>query len=112
MVLAGQLYGAGWMQRHVFGNTLMPAVLVMQVEAGAQVIITQLFYDVEKFIKFCKDCRALGIECPIIPGWLYSNGIHVVVSYEPYLVTLGTQGQHHAVLQVLLHRVWLFACCV
>ena len=41
---------------------------VLQVEAGAQVIITQLFYDVEKFIKFCKDCRALGIECPIIPG--------------------------------------------
>ncbi len=40
----------------------------MQVEAGAQVIITQLFYDVEKFIKFTKDCRALGIECPIIPG--------------------------------------------
>ena len=40
----------------------------MQVEAGAQVIITQLFYDVEKFIKFCKDCKALGIECPIIPG--------------------------------------------
>lgn len=39
-----------------------------KVDAGAQVIITQLFYDVEKFIKFVKDCRALGIECPIIPG--------------------------------------------
>ena len=43
-------------------------MLCMQVEAGAQVIITQLFYDVERFIKFCKDCKALGIECPIIPG--------------------------------------------
>ena len=43
-------------------------MIVVQVDAGAQVIITQLFYDVEKFIKFTKDCRALGIECPIIPG--------------------------------------------
>lgn len=52
----------------------------MQVEAGAQVIITQLFYDVEKFIKFCKDCRALGIECPIIPGkWLQ---LHNLVRYQ------------------------------
>lgn len=43
-------------------------LLCVQVDAGAQVIITQLFYDVEKFIKFTQDCRALGIECPIIPG--------------------------------------------
>jgi 5,10-methylenetetrahydrofolate reductase len=49
----------------MFGMMILPCV---QVEAGAQVIITQLFYDVEKFIKFTKDCRALGIECPIIPG--------------------------------------------
>lgn len=46
----------------------MMVLLCVQVEAGAQVIITQLFYDVEKFIKFTEDCRALGIECPIIPG--------------------------------------------
>lgn len=49
----------------VFG---MMVLLCVQVEAGAQVIITQLFYDVEKFIKFTQDCRALGIQCPIIPG--------------------------------------------
>ena len=49
----------------MIGVLILPCV---QVEAGAQVIITQLFYDVEKFIKFTQDCRALGIECPIIPG--------------------------------------------
>lgn len=40
----------------------------VQIEAGAEVIITQLFYDVERFVKFVKDCRGLGIHVPIIPG--------------------------------------------
>lgn len=32
--------------------------------------MTQLFYDVDRFFKFGKDCRSLGITCPIIPGAL------------------------------------------
>lgn len=52
------------------------------MEAGAQVIITQLFYDVEKFIKFTKDCKALGIECPIIPGE-YSKATAAVGLLDP-----------------------------
>ncbi len=31
-------------------------------------IITQLFYDVDRFVKFVKDCRGLGITVPIVPG--------------------------------------------
>ena len=54
----------------------------MQVDAGAQVIITQLFYDVEKFIKFVKDCRALGIECPIIPGQIHAAAVLLINSKE------------------------------
>jgi methylenetetrahydrofolate reductase (NADPH) len=42
--------------------------LKSKVEAGAEYIITQLFYDNEKFKNFVKSCRALGIEFPIIPG--------------------------------------------
>jgi methylenetetrahydrofolate reductase (NADPH) len=38
------------------------------MEAGAEVIITQLFYDVDRFLKFVKDCRSIGITAPIIPG--------------------------------------------
>jgi methylenetetrahydrofolate reductase (NADPH) len=39
-----------------------------KVDAGGEVIITQLFYDVEVFIQFAKDCKAAGIHAPILPG--------------------------------------------
>jgi methylenetetrahydrofolate reductase (NADPH) len=41
-----------------------------KIDAGADFIITQLFYDVNVFIKFVKDCRKIGIQCPILPGIL------------------------------------------
>jgi methylenetetrahydrofolate reductase (NADPH) len=40
----------------------------LQIDAGAEIIITQLFYDVDRFSKFVTDCRGLGITVPIIPG--------------------------------------------
>lgn len=39
-----------------------------QIDAGGDFIVTQLFYDVQRFLSFVKDCRDLGIMCPILPG--------------------------------------------
>eukprot|EP00276_Gloeochaete_wittrockiana_P005145 CAMPEP_0184655738 /NCGR_PEP_ID=MMETSP0308-20130426/14383_1 /TAXON_ID=38269 /ORGANISM="Gloeochaete witrockiana, Strain SAG 46.84" /LENGTH=592 /DNA_ID=CAMNT_0027092455 /DNA_START=195 /DNA_END=1973 /DNA_ORIENTATION=+ len=39
-----------------------------KVDAGADFIITQLFYDTDGFLKYVQDCRNLGIKVPIIPG--------------------------------------------
>lgn len=39
-----------------------------QVDAGADFVITQFFYDTEAFLSYVKRCRAVGITCPIIPG--------------------------------------------
>lgn len=44
------------------------AYLKAKVDAGADFIITQLFYDVDAFLAFRQDCLDLGITVPILPG--------------------------------------------
>lgn len=39
-----------------------------KVQAGADIIITQLSLSVDAYCKFIRDCRAMGITIPIIPG--------------------------------------------
>lgn len=41
-----------------------------KADAGADFIITQLFYDCDLFIAWMKKCRAAGIDIPIIPGMM------------------------------------------
>ncbi len=44
--------------------------LKQKVDCGADVVITQLFYDNRRYFEFVKKCRAVGIEQPIVPGLL------------------------------------------
>jgi len=39
-----------------------------KVELGAEYIVTQMFFDNKVYFKFVDDCRAIGIDVPIIPG--------------------------------------------
>lgn len=39
-----------------------------KVDAGADFVITQLFFKAETFLRFHQDCRDIGIGVPIIPG--------------------------------------------
>lgn len=42
--------------------------LKKKVENGADYLITQMFFDNEKYLKFVERCRAEGISVPILPG--------------------------------------------
>ena len=39
-----------------------------KVEAGANYIVTQMFFDNKYYFEYVEKCRAMGIEVPIIPG--------------------------------------------
>lgn len=61
---------AGYPEGHIESESYEKDLQYLKdkVDAGADLIITQLFYDCDIFLKFVKDCRALGIKIPIIPG--------------------------------------------
>lgn len=44
--------------------------LKRKIDAGADVVITQLFYDNDDFYRFRDRCAAIGIAIPIVPGIL------------------------------------------
>ncbi|EQB79042.1 methylenetetrahydrofolate reductase [Camelus ferus] len=47
-----------------------------KVAAGADFIITQLFFEADTFFRFFKACSEMGITCPILPGIFPIQGYH------------------------------------
>ncbi|CAF1872641.1 hypothetical protein F2Q70_00028823 [Brassica cretica] len=57
--------------------------LKKKVDAGADLIVTQLFFDTDMLLKFVNDCRQIGIKCPIVPGIMPIN------NYKGFLRMIG-----------------------
>lgn len=61
---------AGYPEKHPEAASLDADIenLKRKVGAGADIIITQLFYDNSAFFTYCDKVRAAGIDIPIVPG--------------------------------------------
>jgi methylenetetrahydrofolate reductase (NADPH) len=61
---------AGYPEKHFESPNIDTDIMytLKKIEAGAEYIVTQMFFDNAKYFEYVDKCRAHGINVPIVPG--------------------------------------------
>ena len=61
---------AGYPEKHFEAPNMISDIkyLKAKIDAGAEYIVTQMFFDNAKYFEYIKKCREMDINVPIIPG--------------------------------------------
>ena len=69
---------AGYPEKHLEAPNMETDLFYLKekVRLGAKYVVTQLFFDNQKYFDFVRMCRAEGIDVPIVPGLKPISGLN------------------------------------
>lgn len=75
---------AGYPEKHPEAATLDGDIanLKRKVDAGADFVVTQMFFENSHFFRFVEKCRAAGIDKPVIAGILPALSLKQVMNFK------------------------------
>ena len=73
---------AGYPEKHSEAPNLTADVqrVKQKVDVGAEYIVTQMFFNNQHYFSFVEECRAQGVDVPIIPGLRILTSAHQLTS--------------------------------
>ncbi len=75
---------AGYPEKHPEAATLDDDIanLKRKIDAGADFVVTQMFFENSHFFRFVEKCRAAGIDKPVIAGILPALSLKQVMNFK------------------------------